>query len=84
MDTDTIYKNRIKQRLAEILISAWEKEQLQRANVSYLAGIIRDELDVAEDSAAVFAFIEELVVEWPIFASIISEPNIRPLEETGK
>jgi len=84
MDTDTIYKNRIKQRLAEILISAWEKQELQRANVSYLAGIIREELDGAKDSSEVFEFVEALVEEWPIFASVISEPGMRQLEEPGQ
>lgn len=81
MDTDTIYKNRIKQRLAEILISAWEKQELPRANVSYLAGVIREELDAAKDSAEVFEFVEALVEEWPVFASVIGESGIRPLEE---
>jgi hypothetical protein len=81
MDTDTIYKNRIKQRLAEILISAWEKQELQRANVSYLAGIIREELEEAKDSAEVFEFVEALVEEWPIFASVIGEPGSRQVAE---
>lgn len=81
MDTDTVYKNRIKQRLAEILVTAWEKEQLPSANVSYLAGVIREELDNAQGSADVYEFVEELVEEWPIFASVIREPDIRPLQE---
>lgn len=84
MDTDTVYKNRIKQRLAQVLISAWEKEQLPRANVYYLAGVIREELDAAQGSSEVFEFVEALVEEWPVFASVISEPDIRPLKEVGQ
>jgi hypothetical protein len=84
MDTDTLYKARIKQRLAEILISAWEKQQLHRANVSYLAGVIREELDAAENSAQVYEFVEALIEEWPVFASITAEPDIRPISEGGQ
>jgi len=32
----------------------------------------------------VFEFVEALVEEWPIFASVISEPGMRQLEEPGQ
>ena len=76
MDTDTLYKNRIQQRLAGILLDAFENETLPQANISYLAGYIREEMEHARDSADVFDFVEKLAKDWPMFAVIINEPNV--------
>ena len=74
MDTDTLYKNRIGQRLTYILVDAAENDWLPQEKISFLAGVIREELTLADTSADVFAFVEALANEYPIFSSILSDP----------
>jgi len=75
MDTDTHYKNRIGQRLTQILLTSFEEGFLQKEQISYLACVIREELEQAETSADIFRFVEILSEEWPIFSSVLSDPT---------
>ncbi|MGH7203238.1 MAG: hypothetical protein ACREHC_02210, partial [Candidatus Levyibacteriota bacterium] len=75
MDTDTQYKNRIGQRLTTILVDAVENNTIPEEQIPFLATVIREELAKAKTSSDVFAFVEELAAEWPIFSSVLSDPT---------
>lgn len=84
MDTDTQYKNRIGQRLTQILLTAFEEGYLPKEQVSYLAGIIHEELKQANTSAEIYQFVESLVQDWPIFSSVIGEPKERIIKNVNR
>ncbi len=84
MDTDTHYKNRIGQRLTTILLDAYENGLLPAEKVSYIAGVIREELAPARTSSEVFAFVEMLAAEWPIFESVLGEPTQRIVKNVNR
>ncbi len=84
MDSDIAYKNKIGQRLTAILLEAFKNQILPQEHVSYLAGVIREELAQANTSADVFAFVEALAKEWPIFASILAEPKDRLVKNVNR
>ena len=84
MDTDTLYKNRIGQRLTQILITSFEEGVLHREQVSFLAGVIREQLTQATTSVEVFRFVEELAEEWPIFSIVLSDPTKRIVKNVNR
>lgn len=75
MDADQAYKNKIGQRLTETLLNAYENQKIGREDVAYLATYIREEyIEQEHDSVSIFAFIEQLSKEWPIFSNLLFEP----------
>lgn len=79
MDSDFAYKNRIGTRLTEILIKAFHAKTLNNDDVSYLSSYIRESLEYAENSASVLNFVIELSNDWPIFATVLSDPTSNAL-----
>lgn len=85
MDSTKAYKNRIGQRLTGLLIDAYEANELDKHEISILAKYIQDEfLHKQMSDKEIFRFIEELAKEVPIFASILEDPNERPVKNVNR
>ena len=84
MDTDTRYKNRIGQRLTEILLTSYAEGELTENQIPFIARVIREELAEAKTSSEVFALIEELAAEWPVFKSVLAEPKERIVKNVNR
>lgn len=79
MDTDTQYKNKIGIRITNILMDAFESEKIDKAEMSYLASYILEEMEKAHGSLAVFNFVLRLAKQWPIFSELVTVPASQQL-----
>lgn len=85
MDTTKAYKNRVAQRLTTILIDAYEAGTVDKHEISILATYIQEEfLHKQLTDMEVFRFLEELAREVPIFASVMEDPNERPVKNVNR
>lgn len=85
MDATKAYKNRIAQRLIGILIDTYEAGTLDKHEISILATYIREEFVHKQmTDKEIFSFVEELAKEVPIFASILEDPNQRPVKNVNR
>lgn len=77
------YQDKIAQRLAEIVLEAFEYSLLPREDVQHIAGRIKRKLSVGLSDLEVANFVDQLATDWPIFRPILDEPVYRDFDVPG-
>lgn len=73
MDTyDQAYKNKLGDRIARKLADALQNESVSEEEASVISAYILDNIDKAQNSSDLFAFLTNLSEKWPIFASVLT------------